>query len=391
MIPDQDPFGEAPWPDSPNGQPPAEQLPAVVRLDTVPREHVTWVWPGRLAAGKLGIIDGDPGLGKSVITLDIAARVTTGTPMPGESVMDRREPAGVIVACAEDDIADTVIPRLVSHGADLKRAGYIPLGRDSEGRLVPLSVPRDLGRVEAAIGELGAALMVIDPITAYLPETVQTHNDASVRRALTPLADTAQRTGCAILLVRHLNKDTKGPAIYRGGGSIAFSGSARTALITGRHPDDDSASVLARVKGNLSVAVASLAYRLVPDDVNECPHVVWDGPVAVDADALLRGKDRRYDAPARDEAADMIRQILSEGPAIASQVIKMVTEGSGCSHGTVTEAAKKLGVLRTRQHDSKGKTTGWQWQLPPGTTSVSGPSWRPETPETPDMWHGDER
>jgi hypothetical protein len=388
---------DAPWPDapSPNGQSPAPLPPAVVTLDTVPRERVTWLWPGRLALGKLGIIDGDPGLGKSVITLDIAARVSTGTPMPGDKptyVPDsfgRGEPAGVLVTCAEDDIADTIIPRLVSHGADLARTGYIPLGRDPEGRLVPLSIPRDLPRIEDAIRQLGAHLMVIDPITAYLPESVQTHNDASVRRALTPLADVAQRTGCAILLVRHLNKDSKGPAMYRGGGSIAFSGSARTALVTAPHPDDDKTSVLARVKGNLSVHVASLAYRLTPDDENECPHVQWGGTVAIDADTLLRGKDRRFDAPTRDKAADMIRQVLGEGPAIASDVIKMVTDGSGCSHGTVTDAAKKIGVLTTRQQDDKGKTTGWLWQLPPTSTSVSGPAWTPEIPEIEVMWHGE--
>jgi len=380
----------------PVGQAPAEPAPpAVIRLDTVPRERVTWLWPGRLARGKLGIIDGDPGLGKSVITLDIAARVSTGSPMPGDTPtyvpdgLARGEVAGVLVTCAEDDIADTVIPRLASHGADLKRIGYIPLGRDSEGRLVPLSIPRDLGRIEAAIRELGAHLMVIDPITAYLPETVQTHNDASVRRALTPLADTAQRTGCAILLVRHLNKDTKGPAMYRGGGSIAFSGSARTALVTAQHPDDPKISVLARVKGNLSIAVASLAYRLTPDDENECPHVTWDGAVDIDADTLLRGKDKRLDAPARDEAADMVRQLLGEGPALASKVIRLVTQGAGCSPGTVQNAAKKVGVLKKRQQDRDGKTTGWLWRLPQVDTSVSGGSGYPGSPEPEDLWHGE--
>jgi hypothetical protein len=87
----------------------------------------------------------------------------------------------------------------------------------------------------------------------------------------------------------------------------------------------------------------------------------------------------------------MIRQVLGEGPAIASDVIKMVTDGSGCSHGTVTDAAKKIGVLTTRQQDGTGKTTGWLWQLPPTSTSVSGPAWTPETPETEVIWHGEDQ
>jgi AAA domain-containing protein len=373
------------------------QQPPVITLDTVSREHVRWVWPGRLALGKLGIIDGDPGLGKSVITLDIAARVSTGTPMPGApptyvpESYQRGDPAGVVICCAEDDIADTIVPRLESHSADLGRIGYIPLDRDLQGRLIPLSIPRDLDRVERAILELGARLMVIDPITAYLPESVQTHNDASVRRALTPLADVAQRTGCAILLVRHLNKDSRGPAIYRGGGSIAFSGSARTALITGPHPEDPKLNVLARVKSNLSVAVASLAYRLAEDDINECVHVYWEGTVPVGADELLRGKDRRLDAPSRNEAEEMVRQILSEGPRRASEVTRLVMEGAACGKSTVTDAADKLGVIKVRiigaEGTGKGKTTGWEWRLPDEPEP-------PETeahphPETANEGHGD--
>lgn len=336
--------------------------PVVVRLDTAVRKQLQWLWIGRLAAGKLCIIDGDPDNGKSSITCDLAARVSTGSPMPGEYTPV--PPAGVVICCAEDDIEDTIVPRLDAHGANRYRIGTIPLRRDMKGQLIPLVIPNDLARVEAAILEMGATLLIIDPITAYLPESIQTHNDASVRRALTPLADLAQRTGCCILLVRHLNKSPGGSAIYRGGGSIAFSGAARSVLVVGKDPDDEDKRILARVKGNLYSAVPSLSYSLVYDEVADSVKVQWNGDSKVTAEQLLAGKDKRLEAPVRDEAEDAIRDILSLGPENAGEVIKAVMGSVMCSEKTVKLAARKMGVGSLAIRGDKGYVTSWIWSLP---------------------------
>jgi hypothetical protein len=137
---------------------------------------------------------------------------------------------------------------------------------------------------------------VIDPITAYLSETINTNNDASVRRATTPLADLAQRTGTTILLVRHLNKSGELKAKYRGGGSIAFTGAARAVLVVEEHPEQPGLMVLARVKNNLAKTIPGVGYRVASDELHECPLIAWEGVVHIDADTLLRGHDSRRDA-----------------------------------------------------------------------------------------------
>jgi AAA domain len=342
-------------------EPPAVGQPAFITLDQVDDAHVSWLWPGRIPHGKLTILEGDPELGKSAVTLDIAARVTTGTAMPGET--KRREPAGVLVICAEDDLADTIKPRLQAAGADLSRVASIPLRRDDHGRLIPLSIPDDLERIEAAIVGIKAALVVIDPITAYLSETIQSGNDASVRRATTPLADLAQRRGPAIVLVRHLNKQGDLRAKYRGGGSIAFTAAARSVLVVEQHPDKPDLTVLARVKNNLAKKVDSIGYQLVTAEPWGVPLVSWQGRELIDADTLLRGHDARLDAPAREEAESFLREVLKDGPVPAAQVYEEA-EQLRISEKTLKRAKDRLGVESVRDRDDAGKTKGWAWQLP---------------------------
>jgi hypothetical protein len=332
-----------------------------VMLDTVEWQRLRWLWPGRLPMGKVAILDGDPDRGKSVISLDLAARTSTGTPMPGET--DRRPPAGVVLVCAEDDLEDTIKPRLLAHGADMSRIASVPLQRDEHGNVKPLSIPEDLHRLEVAIRKMGAVLVVIDPITAYLSETINSHNDASVRRATTPLADLAQRTGAAILLIRHLNKSGDLKAEYRGGGSIAFSGAARSVMVVDEHPDKPGLLVLARVKMNLARGVPSLGYRLEEEPLYECPVVVWQGIEAIDARTLLAGHDARKDAPAREEACRLLEQLLADGPVDAKDAARLMDEAS-ISNRTLKRAKQQLGVVTARKRDEHGKTIGWEWSLP---------------------------
>jgi hypothetical protein len=340
-----------------------DNQPDYTLLSTIERTYVGWLWPSRLPLGKVAILEGDPERGKSVVSLDLAARVSTGAPMPGEAI--HRDPAGVVIVCAEDDASDTVIPRLLAHQADLGRIATIPLARDEHHRVKPLSLPEDLGRLEKAIRGVGARLLIIDPITAYLSETISTNNDASVRRATTPLADLAQQTGCVILLIRHLNKAGDLKAKYRGGGSIAFTGAARSVLVVEEHPEQPGLIVLARVKNNLARTVPGIGYTIEEEPLYECPLVRWRGVVHIDADTLLRGHDSRRDAEAREEAEGYLRDLLADGPVAVPDVRKALIDGAGVTAATLRRAKDHLKVVSARQRDDDGKTTGWFWSLPP--------------------------
>ncbi len=157
--------------------------------------------------------------------------------------------------------------------------------------------------------------MIFDPVTAYLSETINSGNDASVRRALTPLAEIAQTTGAAVVMIRHLNKQGELKALYRGGGSIAFIGAARSGLIVDKHPEQDGVVVLAQTKSNLARGVPALTYTVDSwAEDSTIPVVAWGEELDISAEDLLRKPDGRLDAPSRDEAVEFLRQLLADGP-----------------------------------------------------------------------------
>src|SRR5262245_39228684 len=191
--------------------------------DLVPPSRLTprplvWLWPGRLALGKVAVLDGDPGLGKSFLALDLCARLSTGRPLPDGSAGPG--PVRVAVFNAEDDPDDTILPRLRALGADLDRC--LVWRRHEEGAR-PLCLPGQVGPLEDAIARWGARFVVLDPVTAFLAAGTL-NNDAAMRRALLPLAVLAIRHACAGELVRHLNKRSGLRAAYRGSGTIGLSG-----------------------------------------------------------------------------------------------------------------------------------------------------------------------
>jgi RecA-family ATPase len=157
----------------------------------VDREPVRWLWPGRIPLGKLTVLDGDPGVGKSTLTLTIAAKVTTGSPFPDGA---RPDPADVILLSAEDDIGDTIRPRLEAAGADLERAWVLPDVQEDGEPPRPPELPADLDRLEALVKDQAAALVVIDPLMAFLAGAVDAHRDQDVRRVLARMAYMAART-----------------------------------------------------------------------------------------------------------------------------------------------------------------------------------------------------
>lgn len=253
---------------------------AVSRVADVEVETIEWLWHGYVPYGKLTVLEGDPGLGKSTVTLDLAARISTGGFLPDHTKVE--EPGDVLLISSEDGIGDTVRPRLEAAEADLTRV-HVITGL-SEGGMV--RIPEDLPKLEALINDVSAHLVVIDPLVAFLGEGIDSHRDQDVRRALHPLTEMANRTKAAFILMRHLNKGS-GKAMYRGGGSIGITGAVRSGIVIAPDPDEPQYRVLAVFKSNLAQTPESLRFRLMPDEMRGVAKVAWFGGCNHTADDIV--------------------------------------------------------------------------------------------------------
>lgn len=253
---------------------------SVSRVADVAVEKIEWLWHGYIPFGKLTVLEGDPGLGKSTVTLDLAARISTGGFLPDDTRTEA--PGDVLLISSEDGIADTVRPRLEAAEADLTRV-HVITGL-SEGGMV--RIPEDLPKLEALINDVHAHLVVIDPLVAFLGEGIDSHRDQDVRRALHPLTEMANRTKAAFILMRHLNKGS-GKAMYRGGGSIGITGAVRSGIVIAPDPEEPQYRVLAVFKSNLAKTPESLRFRLTPDDLRGVAKVSWFGGCNHTADDIV--------------------------------------------------------------------------------------------------------
>jgi AAA domain len=330
----------------------------LVLVADVEREQVSWLWPDRIPRGKVTVLDGDPGTGKSTLTLTITAKVTTGSPFPDGA---RPERGDVILLSAEDDVGDTIRPRLEAAGADLARCWVLDEIHLGDEPPRPPEFPTDLERLEKLIVIHGAALVIIDPLMAYLSGTVDSHRDQDVRRVMAGFKRVAERTGAAILIVRHMNKDKGGgSALYRGSGSIGIVGAARAGLLVAPDPQDDQRRVLAMTKSNLAKQPDALAYRLVNDDLYSCAKVAWDGVTSHTAADLLRPPDPD-EAPQQAEAAQILREILGDGEMLARNVERLAAQ-AGIAKTTLHRARKSLGIVTRRE--GYGPGAYYVWSMP---------------------------
>lgn len=340
----------------------------VQTLAGVDMERVSWLWPGYLPAGKLVVLDGDPSVGKSTCTTDLAARVSTGSHWPDGS--PNAGPADVLLLSAEDGLADTIKPRLAAAGADMARVHALlevaHADEDGPVRMVPPSLPRDIATIQAIISEKSVALVVVDVLMAYLNGRVDSHRDQDVRGVLHQLATMAERTGATVLLIRHLNKAGGANALYRGGGSIGIIGAARGAYLIGRDPDDTDRRILACSKLNIAPEPPALAYRLVSDDDLGCARVEWESePVdGMTASRLLSGPMDEEERTERDDAASWIVDYLSNrgGSATKGDVLK-AARADGIAQRTLERAMRRAGVTSERV----GFGQGTVWSLEPIT------------------------
>lgn len=320
-------------------------------------EPLHWLWRGRVPSGKLTLFAGDPGLGKSLLTVDIAARVSTGT---GFADGAECEQASVLFLSAEDDPSDTIRPRLDAAGADVSSVHLFDAVRNftGDGKSIEsgFNLERDISALEDALKRTEARLLIIDPISAYMG-SADSHTNADVRGLLAPLASLAGKHGLAVIAVTHLRKSA-GAAIYRAMGSLAFAAAARAVWGIVADPDDKARRLFIPVKQNLAPDQGGLAYRIeAPDGI---ARITWEsGEIAIDPNELMGGFETREDHTERRGASEWLKDFLKDGPVAASEVIK-AANAQGIAKTTLWRAADSAGVAKRKMG---GRGAGWMWSL----------------------------
>jgi hypothetical protein len=328
-------------------------------LEDVEPEQVEFLWEARIVKAKLNMLFGEPGLGKSFLSLDCAARVSQGLPWPdGGSA-----PLGtVILLTAEDGLADTIRPRLDTLGADPARIHALTaVKRKGEGHEATFSLLDDLAILEAAVIRLEASLVIIDPLNAYLAK-VDSHRAAEVRGALAPIAAMAERTGVTFLVVHHTNKGGDGRALNRATGSGDFVAAPRSVLLVAPDPEDESRRCLVSAKLNLARKPPGLGFSIVDGGI-----VFDDKPVTQDANQLLASVPRTDEESGRfEEAKAWLLNCLDDNSEHPQTEVKAEARAAGIKDRTLSRAKQALQV-KSYKHGMGG---GWYWSLPSPITSV---------------------
>ena len=362
--------------------PPLKRAPVAsrkpIRASAIKPENVEWLWEGYVPKGKVTDVIGDGGLGKSLVLLDIAARISKGRPMPYEMFDIEREPRSVLLLAAEDDLADTVVPRLIAAGADTDRISMFSI---HDG----ISFPEDIGVIESAIKDDMPSLVIIDPIMGFLGDEVKSGIDSSVRRNVAgPITDVASRYGAAVMWIRHVNKDEKAQSSNRGTGSTAWRNAARAGLAFGPDHEDPEQQrrFMAQAKTNLGLPAPVLAYkiestfgRVVRDGVAienpriGQPVVEWLGTADDVNLADVIGPPPKPSGPREGTKTaaciQEIRELLSADPGeVRSTTLDEMLASHGFKQGVI-ESAKKHATISERVSDGNGGKGHWIVRLRP--------------------------
>lgn len=348
------------------------------RLADVKAEPVRWLWPGRIARGKVTVLAGDPGLGKSQLTASLAAIVTTGGKWPDSETP--AEVGAVAFLNAEDDAADTLKPRLIAAGADLRLCHVLDAVRATDRDGLPIQRGFDLSRDVSVLAEklarIGSVrLLVIDPISAYLG-AVDSHRNAEVRALLAPLSAMAAGLGVAVLAVSHLNKSGSADALSRVTGSLAFVAAARAAWIVAKDPQDPARRLFVAAKNNLGPDGAGLSFCIRPVTIDGdigTSRIAWHAePVTMTANEALAAVGARGGLGTElrtPEAEDWLLDALAAGP-VATEDLRRRARADGLAWRTVERARSALKLKARRCRFGAGGL--WAWELPHGTEDRQG-------------------
>ena len=321
----------------------------LINMEQVEVEKIDWLLYPFIPFGKVTIVQGDPGEGKPTMVLHIIAKLTKGEAVlpsdSDESALEEKtmvlEPVNVIYQTAEDGLGDTIKPRLLSAGADCSRVMVID---DGDQALTMMDA-----RLEEAIIQTKARLVVLDPIQGFLGADVDMHRANEIRPLMKRVALLAEKYHCAIILIGHMNKNSNGKSSYRGLGSIDFQAAARSVLIVGRIKDEPEIRVVCHVKSSLAPEGKSIAFRLDKDTGFE-----WIGEYDISADDLLSGDNRGQKIHV---AKEFLQEVLASG-SVAQTKVAEEAESRGIKKKTLWNAKKELEI------DSVKIGNQWFWMLP---------------------------
>ena len=319
----------------------------LINMENVAVEQIEWLLYPFIPYGKVTIIQGDPGGGKTTMVLQIIAKLTKGESVlpnkDGEKKQEEqaREPVNVIYQTAEDGLGDTIKPRLLAAGADCSKVLVID---DSE---LPLTMLDE--RLEEAIRETQSRLVVLDPIQSFLGAEVDMHRANEIRPLMKRVSVLAEKYHCAVILIGHMNNNSAGKSSYRGLGSIDFQAAARSVLIVGRVKNEPEIRVVCHVKSSLAPEGKSIAFRLDKESGFE-----WIGEYDISADDLLSGNCRGQKIKG---AIEFLLEMLADGTVEQNAILKEA-ESRGIKGKTLWNAKKALGV------QSKKTGNHWSWMLP---------------------------
>lgn len=320
----------------------------LIHMEDVVSKEVEWLWYPYIPYGKITIIEGDPGEGKTTLVLKLAAALSRGLPLPCDDDKEY-EPIHIIYQTAEDGIEDTIKPRLVKAGADCSMIRVID-ETDKE-----LSMTDD--RLEQAIIETGARLIILDPIQAYIGATVDMHRANEIRPVLKHLGIIAEKHNCAIILIGHMNKASGSKSTYRGLGSIDIQATARSVLLVARLRDKPNIRIMAHDKSSLAPAGDAIGFEMTEDSGMVCI-----GPYDITIDELLSGNEGRGKKKL-DIAENFIKEYFGTNKVIPSNEIMMEAAKRSIKRNTLLSAKKKLGITSDKEKAEDG-TIYWTWVMP---------------------------
>lgn len=330
----------------------------VYNLKDIAPQPITWLWPRRFPTGKFCMLAGDPGLGKSYLTLDIAARVSLGGMWPDGGPVNI---GNVLIISVEDGMADTIVPRLILLDADLARIRCIGATVENNVETKSFNLQDHLQLLEDQILEFKATLLILDPVLAFTGNK-DTHKSSDVRAVMAPLAEMADATQCTILSIIHLNKKSgEFNSIYRLTGSLDFAAAARSVMVVGKHPDIEGRRVFAPVKMNLSAMPPAMEYSFTDDGI-----FAWGQETTLEANDILSVPINPEDKSTREQIKDFLLDLLQDGPMYAKDIWRAVDD-HGFAKNTVRRAADDIGVQTWQNKGKAGAkgSPGWTWGLLP--------------------------